>query len=212
LAQGSEVVPELVIDGVRYDSVRWGPVNKGRVVILHARGSAVVDLEKVPEPYRSRLTTKQAVVRGDSAAAREVQKPVEKPQAEEKKQKQEQESERARWALLNGVWVPKSELVELVGFVRSRAEAHDRGELVLRGVVVELAERRNAALEIPAHLALRPGLWKPTGERVFLKDYRHRGEMGELVRVWGRPLPETVAEMRAFEVAREPTAAEWAER
>lgn len=212
VVSASEVVPQLVIDGTKYESVRWGPVNQGKVVILHARGSAVVDLDKVPEPYRSRLAPKQAMIRGDSAHARVVQKQMDEAAAEQAKRQREVEAERARWAVLHGELVLKSELVELVGFVRGRAEAHDGEELVLQGTVLELAERRNPALEIPAHLALRPGLWKPTGERVFLKDYRHRGQVGELVRLWGRPLPEAVAEMRAFEVAREPTAAELAGR
>lgn len=209
---GGEVVPELIIDGTRYEGVRWGPVNKGQVVILHDRGSAVVDLNKLPEPYRSRLAARHALERGDSAAARVAQKQWDQAKAEEQQRRREAEAERARWAVLGGVLLPKSELVELVGFVRSRAEARVRGEVVLRGTVVELAERRNPKQEIPAHMVMRPGLWKGTGERVFLKDYVFSGEVGELVRVWGREMAEPVAEMRAFEVAREPTAAEWVGR
>jgi hypothetical protein len=42
-------------------------------------------------------------------------------------------------------------------------------------------------------------LWKPTGEEVLLKHYVHDGQMGDLVRVYGRE-DEAIKGVRAFRV------------
>src|ERR1041385_1731148 len=52
---GAEVVDSLVIDGTEYQSVKWGPVNQGKVVIFHNRGVATIPLEKLPAEYRARF-------------------------------------------------------------------------------------------------------------------------------------------------------------
>ena len=51
----AEVLDSLVIDGKEYQSIKWGPVNQGKVVIFHNRGVATIPLEKLPLEYQARF-------------------------------------------------------------------------------------------------------------------------------------------------------------
>ena len=54
-AWAAEVIPQVEIDGKVYESVRWGPVNQGKIVLIHSRGAAFIPVEKIPENYRQQL-------------------------------------------------------------------------------------------------------------------------------------------------------------
>src|SRR5262245_18312127 len=54
-SRAGEVIPEIIVNGKIYQNVRWGPVNNGKVVILHGRGSAIVPIEQLPPEYQRRL-------------------------------------------------------------------------------------------------------------------------------------------------------------
>jgi hypothetical protein len=221
--QAGEVISRLEIDGQLYESVRWGPVNQGKIVVLHSRGSTLIPVEKLPEQHRQQLGIQlpapSAVppapareARGDSAYERAQRQQRERAAAATREQQRAAAAEQARWAVLDGALVAKAELTQLTGFVRSRAETHDGEQVLVRGLVIELAERRDPTREIPAHLEMRPGLWQPSGERVLVVGCRDHPRIGELIRVWGREEPDRVQAMRVFTAAREPTAAEVAGR
>jgi len=219
-ALAGDVIPRLEIDGRTYESVRWGPVNQGKVVVIHSRGSAFIPVEKLPEPYRQQFGIRgpdsPAVPapesRGDSAYERAQREQRERAAAAAQEQERAAAAEQARWAVLDGALVPRAELTQLTGFVRSRAETRDGDQVVQRGVVIELAQRRDPTRDIPAYLEMRPGLWQETGERVLVVGHGLNPRIGELIRIWGREHPEPVQAMRVFTAAREPTAAELAGR
>ncbi len=222
-ARAAEVIPQVEIDGRLYEGVRWGPVNQGKIVVLHSRGSAFVPVEKLPEHYRQQLGIKLpdappvpfepvSPARGESAFERSQRQQRERDAAAQRERDRALVVEQDRWAVIDGAVVAKTELTQLTGFVRSRAETHDGDQIILRGVVIELAQRRDPTKPIPAYLEMRPGLWQETGERVFLEGYQGSTKIGELIRLWGREKPERVQEMRLFTAAREPTAAELAGR
>src|SRR2546427_12774478 len=71
LTFGAEVVDSLVIDGHEYHSVKWGPVNQGKVVIFHNRGAATIPLEKLPPEYQAQFGYKPATA-GKPAATPEL--------------------------------------------------------------------------------------------------------------------------------------------
>ena len=47
-----ETVPILYINGKRYENVRWGPVNSGKVAVFHNRGVTFVPLADLPTEYQ----------------------------------------------------------------------------------------------------------------------------------------------------------------
>jgi hypothetical protein len=42
-------------DGKEYRDVKWGPVNKGKIVMFHNRGVAIVPLSDLPQEYRAQF-------------------------------------------------------------------------------------------------------------------------------------------------------------
>ena len=206
VVRAAEVISQLEIDGKQYESVRWGPINNGKIVVLHSRGAAMVPVEKIPEPYHTQLGIKDPVKpalpeapaiesRGESAfeRAQRGRGPIPHHEGEAAAEAERQAAtaiQRGKWSVINGELVEKDKLTQITGFVRSRAEARDGDKIVTRGTIVELAERRDPSKHIPAQLEMRPGLWKETGERVFLQDYVYEGRMGDLIRLYGQEQEE----------------------
>jgi hypothetical protein len=52
LGFAAEVIPVLSVDGTRYESVKFGPVNGDRVILFHSRGVTSVALQSLPAEYR----------------------------------------------------------------------------------------------------------------------------------------------------------------
>src|SRR5512145_589508 len=50
-----EIVSRLVVDGITYHDVRWGPVNQGKIQFFHSRGSAIVPLADLPKQYQRKF-------------------------------------------------------------------------------------------------------------------------------------------------------------
>ena len=50
-----EVLKSLDIDDQHYESVKWGAVNQGKIVIFHSRGVAIIPLEKLPAEYQAQF-------------------------------------------------------------------------------------------------------------------------------------------------------------
>jgi len=183
----NHVTPRLEVAGVTYHNVRWGPVNQGKVVLLHSRGSAMVPVTSLPVEYQQWLAAKSTQPFAPPPTGRgTAPTPAWPPPPPSGKVR------------INGEWVEKSQLKELVGFVKFLAEATE-DQQVMRGVILELAELRNPDRPIPANLVMRPGLWKPTGEQVLLKHYAHHGQLGDLIRVYGRE-DDAIKGVRAFVV------------
>jgi hypothetical protein len=53
--KAGEVIDYLRIDGKTYQTVKWGPVNQGKVVIFHSHGVTMIPLEKLPEEYQAQF-------------------------------------------------------------------------------------------------------------------------------------------------------------
>lgn len=215
------VVPELTIDGVRYESVRWGPVNDGKVVIFHNRGFTTVRLDQLPREYAQQLgwtppaaPALQPPPAPVAPAVEPVQPPPPPPPVVARIPAQEraafQQARRAHMVVA-GALVKRSQLTELTGFCRSRASVgRGEGEPVVEGWIVELARRKPSDRPVPAEMQNRPGLWETTGVEVFLSGYTpsSTGETDTVVKVTARE-GEIIRGYRTFTAAEELTYELW---
>ena len=218
LPLGAEVLDSLVVDGKEYQSVKWGPVNQGKVVIFHNRGVATIPLEKLPPEYQARFGYKPPAAQSLRAPAPTSPPPDSIRILESMQVKDSEASQTTDWTayskdrvtkvILNGELVEKSRLKELTGYiVRGRTELGEAG-FTVRGSILELAQRREDVPQATKAMELRPSLWKGTGEQVLLSDYPVTVELGALIRVYvaeGR----TVTGVRTFHVGTEPTFEQW---
>jgi hypothetical protein len=103
--------------------------------------------------------------------------------------------------------VNRSDMSTLVGFIGTPIRVLS-GDVKIRGVTMELAEKKEDVAQPASELSLRPNLWQRTGKMVVLRDYKAQGESGILVRLYVTPA-EDVEEHKSYEVATEPTFEQW---
>lgn len=61
----AEVIPALTVNGVRYESVKIGPINAGKVLLFHSRGVTSVPVNSLPAEYRPRVEAPATVPAND---------------------------------------------------------------------------------------------------------------------------------------------------
>ncbi len=205
VSAGNDVVPELTIDGTTYHDVRWGPVHNGKITFLHSRGSQMnVPLEKLPHQYRRKFESANATPRGqnaDSAFSRMKQDQAHRVLEREQARQAAFDAARAKYLMFEGQIVRKSSLTKLTGFLHAHA-VFEGAEGMIHGVVLQVAQPRQTKQKIPDYMRMRPGLWEPTGEEIFLREYPLEGLLGELVTVYGLE-KNPVRNMRSFVVGSE---------
>ena len=195
-------VGDIEIDGVRYENVRWGPVNQGKVVIFHNRGNAIIPIEKLPPDIQSQL--------GVAPTTSKTDKSSDQRQIDTREQAEWQSylKDRSQTLYLNGELRPRAKFAELTGFLtQPDKEISADGLVTGRGWILELAEPKK---ELPANtlMGLRPGLWQHTGIFVYLRDFEPVEEAGDLIRVYGLQKGEHRA-LPAYELGSEPTLEQW---
>ncbi len=218
---GGEGVSVVVVDGVTYNDVRWGPVNQGKVVMFHNHGVAVVPLAKLPEEYARQLGYRPPAAAAEASApapaaeslpAMELSRPqtpafASNPDPVPPQERAAFDAACAAQMVLNGALVDKSALMMLTGFYRAKAQV--TGETrASEGLMVELANRKQPARPVPENLELRPGLWDGTGQEVFLRDYSPHIEPGMLLRVYAKE-GDPIKGCRTFYVAQDLTYDLW---
>lgn len=212
-----EVLDYLEIDGQRYESVKWGPVNQGKVVIYHSRGVAFIPLEKLPSEYQARFGYRPTEsVQPQPPAESDPRKILESMRAkrlepaapaENTGEWAEYNRDRKTKVMLDGKLVEKSSLKEVTGFlVKEKAQVTSTKRSV-QGAALELAQRRSDE-KVNAAMELRPSLWKGTDEHVLLADYVPTAFVGALLRVYVAE-DSPVEGRRIFRVGTEPTFEQW---
>ncbi len=206
-----EVIDSVTIDGKTYESVKFGPVNQGKVVIYHSRGVAIVPLDKIPPEIAPNIlghdTQKVKPMPGQSAP-NTARPPLPPNRAASPAEQQAFEQDRATKVLLDGKLVEKSRLTELTGFLAySRVDVKD-GDRSFFGAIIELARRKPGSQPVAKNLEMRPGLWERTGQSAVLLNYVPDVEEGLLVRVYGTEIAP-ITDSRAFVVGRELTFSDW---
>jgi hypothetical protein len=96
---------------------------------------------------------------------------------------------------------------QIVGFIGATARVSD-GNTLLKGTMLNLAERRRGLPTTTGAMALRPDLWKKTGTMVLLKDYKAQVEVDELQMFYVAEF-RTVDGCPVYEVATEPSFEQW---
>lgn len=215
-----EVVSSLVIDGVTYRDIRWGPVNNGKITFFHNRGVQTgVPLEKLPAKYQRQFGHVPSASdrdesmappplppdhQADSAFARLQRQQAQQRYEAELARRRAVDAHRSKYAVIDDKVVPVSQLTRLVGFLQARAEVQI-GQEKLTGYLLDLARLRNPERHIPAELLMRPGLWEKTGEQVFLKEFQTDELLGSLLELYGLET-DPILEHRTFVIGTTPTA------
>ncbi len=217
-AFAGDVISELEVEGVKYENVRWGPVNQGKVVMFHNRGVATVALDRLPEEYARQLGYQPSDKPIEPRTPRPppANSPVFQPKRPAPKDRippQERpafEAARDQKMVVGGELTDKSALVQLTGFIRAKATVTGE-ERETTGTMLELAKRKKTERPIPANLEMRPGLWEGTGEEVFLRDFVPEVERDSLWRGFGQEA-DPIRGYRTFVIAEELTYEQWKKR
>lgn len=217
----AEVIDCLLVDGRTYEQVRFGAVNQGKIIMFHNRGVVTLPVESLPEHIRAQVAPSYAApaVSAISAApaAKQPSSPVPlasnqiarrtQPAPTRTPSASDSELQAFRYAnathvVLNGVLVERTKLTELTGFL-----SQTKSETGATEWIIELGQ---LSRDVPKHLELRPGLWKRTGEHVFLKGFKpdDTALLTGLVRVYGRELGKK-DNFRIFEVGTPLTFEQW---
>ena len=208
-----EVLDYLVVDGQRYESVKWGPANHGKVVIFHSRGVATLPIEKLPPEYQAQFGHKP-----ESATA--TPDPQKNLDAVRRSRSSSPPQNTGEWAaynrdrsvkvLLDGKLVDRSTLTTITGFLAKEQAQFSTADRTVKGAVLELARRREDTGPVNPTMELRPALWKRTGEFVWLSDYSAQAIVGALLRVYVVE-DKPVDGQRVFRVGVEPSFEQWQE-
>jgi hypothetical protein len=115
--------------------------------------------------------------------------------------------QRATKVVFRNRLVERDSLTPLTGFVvREKTKLTD-GSRSLSGGMIELANYSGDS-KVATAMALRPNLWKRTGERILLQDYEPLEGMGMLSRIYGAEV-RRIGSVRVFQVAKEPSYEDW---
>lgn len=223
-AYAADILDELTVNGVTYHNVKWGPVNNGKVTIIHNKGVANLKLEDLPPglqtpfPYTPKAPPDEPPLRPSYRPPPEpTTRPVLPPPPPQPKtpeqlrletEAKEYDVVRATKVLYEGRLVEKNKLTAITGFVRNPDIEFPPDQDPPTGTWLELAVKRPDAPTVAAQFDLRPGLWKGSGDFALLQDYETDTPTGLLIRVYGTET-KRVSGHRAFLIGTEPTFAEW---
>lgn len=219
-ADAVELIPKVTIDGKVYQDVRWGPVNQGKVVMFHSRGNTTVPLSSLPKEYQEQLgyqppppppPTVTPPVTPPPTVPVEPPKVVTPPPVPLPPPRdadwETYSRERKTKLVLNDKLVNRSNLSTVVGFLESPVRIYT-DSVKVRGILMEVAEKKTDVTQPADELSLRPNLWERTGKMVLLRNYKADGERGVLVRLFVAPAADLDGH-NTYEVGIEPTFEQW---
>ena len=221
----ADILDSLTVNGITYENVKWGPVNNGKVTIIHNRGVANVKLEDLPPglqtpfPYTPKPAPEEPKPRPkfrpppDEFPSKLFSPPPPPPPKTPEQLRLEAEMKefdvvRASKVMLNGNLIEKTKLTALTGFVRDPLNVDPTSTADPLDTLLELAVKRPDAARVAPQFELRPNLWKATADFIWLKDYNTDIPLGLITRVYGTEA-QPIRGRRVFQVGKEPTFDEW---
>lgn len=219
LSAQADVIQYLDVDDVRYEGVKFGPVNQGKVTLFHSHGVTTVPVGSLPQEYQQQLGVKPPAALPLPAEVPKPKATAGDPNATLQAMRQRPAGgasgdwatynrERGAKVVLDGKLVDKETLTPLTGFLVKERASLDDGKQKYSGAAFDLAERKADVGKVATAMELRPALWKRTDERVFLLNYQPVTLVGALMRVYAIEV-DPIAEWRTFKVGTEPTFEEW---
>ena len=219
------VIESLEVNGTRYESVKFGPINQDEVVMFHSHGVTTVPVARLPAEVQTALGVKpsEAVAFVTPPAATPPSTPdaaaiLEAMRAKRPEPSTSTGNANSDWAIYNrdrltkvvldGKLVDRQTLKPLVGYLAAEHASLSDGARTFHGVSLDLAERRETVEKTASAMELRPALWHRTAEQVFLINYTPATLPGALMKVYVAEIA-TLDGVRTFKVGVEPSFEQW---